>query len=234
MKLRKLMFGMALAAMPAIMAQSVSDNLAAMQSTAPVEGDSLSVAVGTVLGQYIKGSIQNINSLGGSVNSEVFAQTILKVLQGRSTGFTPEAANTFIENSLHQTRRLDTLSMASQDEFIARMAATEGAVTTPSGLVFIVEREGEGAMPTDADAVSVMYRGQFYDGIVFDETEEPLDLPVRDLTPGFSEGLKMMRPGGRYRIVMPASLGYGSEGIPGIIPGNAALDFTVDLISIKK
>ena len=41
-----------------------------------------------------------------------------------------------------------------------------------------------------------------------------------------------MRPGGRYRLVMPASLGYGTAGIPGVIPGNAALDFTVDLIEI--
>ncbi len=52
------------------------------------------------------------------------------------------------------------------------------------------------------------------------------------MTPGFSEGLKLMKPGGRYRIVMPASLGYGPDGIPGAIPGNAALDFTVELISI--
>ncbi len=43
----------------------------------------------------------------------------------------------------------------------------------------------------------------------------------------------MMKPGGRYRIVMPASLAYGTEGIPGAIPGNAALDFTVDLIEIQ-
>ena len=50
--------------------------------------------------------------------------------------------------------------------------------------------------------------------------------------PGFSEGLKLMKPGGRYRIVIPASLGYGAQGVPGDIPPNAALDFHIDLLEI--
>ena len=43
-----------------------------------------------------------------------------------------------------------------------------------------------------------------------------------------------MQPGGSYRLVIPAELGYGTQGIPGIIPGGAALDFTVNLIRIVK
>ncbi|MBP2691587.1 MAG: FKBP-type peptidyl-prolyl cis-trans isomerase, partial [Muribaculaceae bacterium] len=50
--------------------------------------------------------------------------------------------------------------------------------------------------------------------------------------PGFTEGLKMMRPGGRYQVIIPASLGYGERGVPGAIPPNAALDFTVDLLQV--
>ncbi len=87
-------------------------------------------------------------------------------------------------------------------------------------------------MPADTDRVQLMYTGRFYDGTVFDATGSPISFGVNEVTPGFSEGLKLMKPGGRYRIVMPASLGYGPDGIPGAIPGNAALDFTVELISI--
>ncbi len=79
-----------------------------------------------------------------------------------------------------------------------------------------------------------MYTGRFYDGVEFDRTDSPVTFAVADLTPGFSIGLTMMRPGGRYRLAIPSSLAYGPQGIPGAIPGNAALDFTVDLIRIIK
>ena len=55
---------------------------------------------------------------------------------------------------------------------------------------------------------------------------------VDRLVPGFSAGLKLMKPGGRYRIVIPASLGYGERGVPGNIPSGAPLDFLVDLLEI--
>ena len=67
---------------------------------------------------------------------------------------------------------------------------------------------------------------------MFDRTDEPVTFDVDRLVPGFSEGLKMMRPGGKYRIVIPASLGYGERGIPGDIPPNAALDFTIELLQV--
>ena len=67
-----------------------------------------------------------------------------------------------------------------------------------------------------------------------DATGRPVRFKVNELTPGFSEGLLLMQPGGRYRIAMPASLGYGPEGITGAVPGNAALDFTVELIDVIK
>lgn len=201
----------------------------------PAVTDSLSRAVATVLGSYVKGSVENLEQLGPKVDIDAFIETFGHVMRGEPTGFDPYAANAYIEQvvqSLRPAPPVDTLSVASQQAFLDSVAAMPGAVTTPSGLVFIVLTEGEGQYPVDADKVAVMYTGRFFDGIEFDSTETPITFSVSDVTPGFSEGLKMMRPGGKYRLVMPASLGYGPEGIPGIIPGNAALDFTVDLIRI--
>ena len=61
-----------------------------------------------------------------------------------------------------------------------------------------------------------------------------VDFRVGDLTPGLAEAITMMRPGGKYRVTIPSSQAYGEEGIPGIIPGRAALQFIVELIAVKK
>lgn len=198
--------------------------------------DSLSVAVGTMIGSYVRSSVDRLASLGAQVDINTFVATMQRVLNGEPTGLTEQQANAFMDSYMAATRPADlpdSFTIESQQQFLKQMAATEGAVTTPTGLVFIVEREGEGAMPGPSDHVRLKYTGRFSDGSVFDSTGTPITFGVDEVAPGFSEGLKMMKPGGRYRIVMPASLAYGTEGIPGAIPGNAALDFTVDLIEIQ-
>lgn len=199
--------------------------------------DSVAEAVGTVFGTYVRNSLNDLRTLGVEVDHTAFMAALDRAILGKPACFDPADASayltTHIDSRRPATARADTLSMSSQKAFVDSVARLPGAVTTPSGLVVIVEREGEGAMPTDSDKVEVMYLGRFFDGVQFDYTDRPVTFTVRDLTPGFSEGLKMMRPGGQYRLVMPASLGYGAEGIPGAIPGNAALDFIVDLISIN-
>lgn len=102
----------------------------------------------------------------------------------------------------------------------------------PSGLVFEVITEGEGTSPTIDNRVRLLYTGRLADGTVFDQTERPVDFPLRGLVPGFSEGLSLMKPGGTYRLFIPPSLGYGEEGAAGTIPPNAAIDFQVQLLEI--
>ena len=115
-----------------------------------------------------------------------------------------------------------------------QQASRKGVVTTPSGLLFEVVTEGEGNMPQSADKVTITYAGRLADGTMFDRSEQPVEFDVDRLVPGFTEGLKMMKPGGVYRIYIPASLGYGAEGIPGAIPGNAALVFDIKLLGVGK
>lgn len=198
--------------------------------------DSLSVAVGTSFGHDISIQLQRLRTLGVAVDVDVFLRSMDAAVRGESTGFTVEEANAWLDRYIASTRPddlPDVLSVESQQAFLDSVAALPGAVRYPDGLVMIVELEGEGPMPTDSDVVKVMYTGRFFDGREFDATATPIEFGVNEVTPGFSEGVKMMRPGGRYRIVMPASLAYGAEGIPGAVPGNAALDFTVNLIGVR-
>ena len=148
------------------------------------------------------------------------------------TGFTLAEADNLIAQYVDSVRAEANkpLTPESQAAFLEQAASEPGAITMPSGLVFQVITEGEGAMPADNDSVRLLYTGSLSDGQVFDTTEEPVVFTIQNLVQGFTEGLKMMKPGGTYVITFPASLGYGESGIPGAIPGNAALKFRINLL----
>lgn len=229
---RMLLTGVAVALCSGCFARSEG----AVSEAMPASTDSLSVAVGISLGKYVKASVDHLATLGVEVNPDVVVATMGQMLNGLPTAMTEPQAEAWLDDYIRSTRPDDlpeSFTIESQEEFLRQVAATDGAVTTPDGLVFIVLEEGEGPMPVDGQTVRLKYRGRFSDGTVFDATGSPIEFGVNQVTPGFSEGLKLMRPGGTYRIVMPASLGYGPEGIPGAIPGNAALDFTVELFEVK-
>lgn len=103
-------------------------------------------------------------------------------------------------------------------------------VKTPGGLSYTVIKAGKGAMPTDTDRVTVNYRGLLgADGTEFD-AGKAAKFKVTGVIPGFTQGLKLMQAGGKYRLCIPSALGYGEAGT-GPIPANADLVFEVDLLS---
>lgn len=191
---------------------------------------------GVNYGAYLRTGLSQMADLGMTANREVFTATLVKVLRGGNSGFSIDEAAAYINSLAGSDAELDPADFTpeKQAEFIAAAMKEDGAVTTPSGLVFCVLSEGEGEFPTDADRVELEYVGRLSDGTVFDETERPVNFNLVNLVDGLSEGLKMMRPGGRYRLVIPASIGYGDKGIEGAIPPGAALDFIIDLIGVDR
>lgn len=120
------------------------------------------------------------------------------------------------------------------EKFLAENGAKPDVRTTESGLQYEVLTEGEGAPPTPSDRVRVHYEGKLLDGTVFDssiERGEPVEFALGEIIPGWQEGLQLMRPGAKYRLWIPSSLGYGERGA-GPIPPNAALQFEVELIEV--
>lgn len=119
----------------------------------------------------------------------------------------------------------------SQTAFLARNARAANVETTASGLQIQTLTPGTGAMPSDADEVLILYEGRLLDGTVFDKSPQPTPLEVGGVVPGFSEALKLMKKGGKYRIWLKPSLAYGDhppQGSP--IPVNALLVFDVELL----
>jgi len=117
----------------------------------------------------------------------------------------------------------------TNEQFLAWNARQPGVQTTASGLQYKVLKEGEGAHPTDADVALIKYNGTLRDGTEFDKNDR-FPAPVAQMVPGFSEGLKLMQKGGKYRLWIKPELGYGDRDTGGAIPPNSVLVFDVDLL----
>ena len=105
-------------------------------------------------------------------------------------------------------------------------------VSNMPGISLVTVQPGTGAFPTDNDVAFVKYEGRLADGTVFDANDNT-PLPVGQMIPGFSQGLKRMQVGGRYRLTIPAELAYGAAG-GGPIPPNSDLEFDVELKDIRS
>jgi FKBP-type peptidyl-prolyl cis-trans isomerase len=95
--------------------------------------------------------------------------------------------------------------------------------------------EGAGATPKPTDTVKVHYTGTLIDGTKFDSSldrGQPAVFPLNGVIPAWTEGLQLMKVGGKSRLVVPPAIGYGPEG-HGPIPPNATLVFDVELLDVK-
>ncbi len=121
-------------------------------------------------------------------------------------------------------------------DFLIRNAAAKRVVSTPSGLQYFVIRSGpkNGQAPAAGDVVTFDYEGKLLTGETFDSSFErgtPLTGSVDDFVPGFTEALKLMRPGDEWIVWIPPALGYGDRQT-GPIPPNSVLRFRMALRSV--
>jgi FKBP-type peptidyl-prolyl cis-trans isomerase FkpA len=122
-------------------------------------------------------------------------------------------------------------------DFLEKAAKEKGAVKTPSGLVFRSLKEGSGEKPTAASTVKVNYRGTFVDGKEFDASAKhggAATFPLNRVIRCWTEGVQMMKVGGKAQLVCPPSIAYGAAGAPGAIPPNSTLVFEVELLAVEK
>jgi len=120
---------------------------------------------------------------------------------------------------------------------VDKAAAEKGATKTASGLVIVPIKPGTGASPKATDRVKVHYHGTLADGAVFDSSVqrgEPATFPLTGVIPCWTEGLQLMKVGGKSRLVCPAALAYGDRGSPPRIKPGATLTFEVELLEILK
>lgn len=120
--------------------------------------------------------------------------------------------------------------------FLSANKSQKGVITTPSGLQYMVLRQGNGARPTPASRVRVNYEGKLLNGTVFDSSYqrgEPAEFGLNQVIPGWTEGVSLMPVGAKYRFWIPSSLAYGPAGTQGIGP-DSTLTFDVELMGILQ
>jgi FKBP-type peptidyl-prolyl cis-trans isomerase FkpA len=121
--------------------------------------------------------------------------------------------------------------------FLDKAATESGATKTASGIVVTKIKEGEGDSPKSTDTVKVHYTGTLIDGTVFDSSvqrNQPATFQLNRVIPCWTEGLQLMKVGGKSKFVCPAALGYGDRGAPPRIKPGATLVFEVELLEIVK
>jgi FKBP-type peptidyl-prolyl cis-trans isomerase FklB len=160
-------------------------------------------------------------------------------LSGCSDESTPATGTDAVEPGVSpaEARKMKSESNKKQgEEFLAANAKKEGVKTLPSGLQYIVLKEGTGKKPEATDEVVVHYHGTLIDGTVFDSSVdrgEPASFPVNRVIPGWTEALQLMKEGAKWRIFIPSKLAYGRPGRPPKIGPNETLVFEVELLQVK-
>lgn len=135
-----------------------------------------------------------------------------------------------------------TMSLQAQtalekgQKFLKENGAMTGVKTTSSGLQYKITQEGTGKSPKASDTVVVHYRGTTIDGKEFDSSfkrGEPATFPLNAVIKGWTEGLQLLKEGGKATLYIPSDLAYGKRGAGGIIGPDETLIFDVELIKIQ-
>jgi FKBP-type peptidyl-prolyl cis-trans isomerase len=133
--------------------------------------------------------------------------------------------------------KLKQASMAESTVFFAKLKENKNVVVLPDGLCYEIIKPGAGDYPKPTQVVKVNYTGQLLDGSIFDSTTRhdppgPIEIGLDQVIPGWTEGIQKINKGGKIRLYIPSSLGYGDQPQRGI-PPSSTLVFDVELLDFK-
>ena len=188
------------------------------------------------------------NSLS-PVKSEVDVDALINGMEEALAGKTPRLDDEAREKVKSEvSKRLQAKQMEERtakaaaakeagEKFLAENGKRAGVKTTASGLQYEILTEGSGATPKATDKVTVHYKGTLIDGTEFDSSYargQPVTFPLGNVIPGWTEGLQLIKTGGKAKLYIPSNLAYGERGAGAKIGPNETLVFEVELIAIEK
>jgi FKBP-type peptidyl-prolyl cis-trans isomerase FklB len=207
------------------------------------KGNSELVDLGTKIGSSLKDQKKS-GLMGDStvkVDIKLIKQGLINGLKGSKVLMTPQQAQEYLQKTMTalQNKKLDKQYGANKiagEKFLAENAKKSGVITTASGLQYEVIKKGNGPLPSDTSKVKVNYHGTLIDGTVFDSSvdrKEPIVFKANQVIKGWTEALKLMPVGSKYKLYIPQQLAYGNHD-QGKIKPFSTLIFEVELISIEK
>jgi FKBP-type peptidyl-prolyl cis-trans isomerase len=202
------------------------------------EKDSVSYAMGVAFGADVKGYLEQ-SGLDTTLDVNIILKAISQSVKDTASISEEDAIALIQKFQAKQTEERGKASKELGEKFLADNATKPNVITTESGLQYVVLQEGTGDAPTIMDQVKVHYTGKLTNGTVFDSSidrGEPVTFYLRQVIPGWTEMLQLMKPGGEVKAFIPGNLAYGPNGGPqgsGIGP-NEVLIFDIRLIDVIK
>jgi FKBP-type peptidyl-prolyl cis-trans isomerase FklB len=199
------------------------------------EMDKVSYSIGTILGGQFK-------QQGLDIQFDSFIQGIKDVLGDKELALTQQQMQEVMrafgtKAEAKMKAKADAAGATNAKEgaaFLAANAKKDGVISLPSGLQYKVIKKGTGPKLKVTDNFKALYSGSLIDGTVFDSTakrnNEPLDMPVNRVIPGWTEALQLMPAGSKWVLYIPGNLAYGARGGGPLIGPNATLIFEIELL----
>jgi FKBP-type peptidyl-prolyl cis-trans isomerase len=198
-----------------------------------------------MMGRGMSRHVLERKELGADINDEILLLALKEALAGvpsRLSDSVLQAADLNFNREINARRRdkrqqIEEEALKAANDFLEANKTKEGVKVTESGLQYIVLKEGSAPKPNDSDMVKLHYHGTLPDGTVFDSSVdrgEPVNFAVSGVIKGWTEALKLMSVGSKYKIFVPPELAYGRRGARPPIGPNTALVFEMELISVEK
>ena len=178
------------------------------------------------------------------INPAVFSRALADSYQGKTlllneteiTKIKEEFTKKLQDDYMARNKAAAAKNKADGEAFLAENQKKQGVVVTASGLQYQVISEGKGPKPGPDAKVKVHYRGTLLDGKEFDSSYkrgEPVTLKLNAVIPGWTEALKLMKVGGKYKLFVPSNLAYGEREVGQEIGPNSTLIFEVELLGVE-
>lgn len=206
------------------------------------EDDKAAYAIGVSFANYLNASLDKPAEYGIVLKKELVLEGIEQAFAGTVTLTEDEIRQTLenldqrvAETMQKQSEEIAAAAKQEGDAYRAVFEKQQGVQKTDTGLLYLVETAGEGKQPEATDTVVVHYKGTLIDGTQFDSSYdrgEPATFPLDRVIPGWTEGVQLMKPGAKYKFVIPPELAYGEQDTPAI-PANSTLVFEVELLSVE-
>jgi len=201
------------------------------------EIDSASYALGLDMALKVKANFEE-------ADRDLFIQGYKNGIDSTNLLITTKDLNGFLRSFFQKQQQQKSANRAEKSfgvnkiagqEFLATNKSKEGVIETESGLQYIIIREGKGEKPLTTSKVKVHYHGTNIAGEVFDSSVDkgtPAEFGVTQVIKGWTEGLQLMKAGGKYKFFIPQNLAYGAQQRGAAIKPFSTLIFEVELLEV--